>query len=405
MSDNKILIISNCGLSNNESNGRILSLLLHNYADKELYSYAVGGLLDKKGVNYIRMNDKRNLKSLLSFGYIKPKLFVNKVDIKLDDPNTSDFVKNKKTILYLLRNILYSVNFHITRFLEKIIKKEGINTIFLFGGDAPYLYRLAYKLSKKTNAKLIIYTCEDYPIKNYNYIEKGKDKDIFYKLLSKSLHKQTRKAYKQALKSYFNSELLKEDYEKEYAIPNPEVKFLPSIIEPVDYKPRPIKNITYGGNLYEDRINSLIDVLKALYKIDSSIVVNIYGKISDEGIALLSKQPNASYKGVIPYEQLVEILKASDMLLHIEGFSDYYIKDCKHAFSTKLSDYYMLGIPFFMYAPKEIAGTQYALLVNKDYVATGKTELEPKLKDVISGKKYAISGNKTKNFFSPLTNI
>ena len=68
----KVLIISNNGLSDTESNGRILSLLFSGYDDSSLYNYCLGGIPNKKDVHYIRMNDKRNIKSLLSFGYIKP---------------------------------------------------------------------------------------------------------------------------------------------------------------------------------------------------------------------------------------------------------------------------------------------------------------------------------------------
>lgn len=58
----------------------------------------------------------------------------------------------------------------------------------------------------------------------------------------------------------------------------------------------------------------------------------------------------------------------------------------KHAFSTKIADCYKLGIPFFMYAPIEIASTQYGLETNPDFVATSKEELKTKLKNAIGNK-------------------
>lgn len=56
------------------------------------------------------------------------------------------------------------------------------------------------------------------------------------------------------------------------------------------------------------------------------------------------------------------------MLLQMEGFSDYGVPDYKYVFSTKISDCYMLGIPFFMYSTIEIASTKYGLEVNSKYV-------------------------------------
>ena len=382
MNNKKILVISNKGLSNTESNGRILSLLLHNYPNNNKHSYCVGGILDINDVHYIRMNDKRNIKSLCSFGIVKPQLGG---DTTPTNTTTNDArIKNKKAIHYYIRNKLYSMNFHITRYMKKYIVDNNIDSIFLFGSDAPYLYRLARKLSIKTNKELIIYTCEDYPLKEYNYISRGKDKDIFYRRLHHSLFKETKKAYKQASKSYFNSEPLKEAYLSKLDIKNAEVRYLPSLLSPIEYKPRPIKNIVYGGNLYHDRVLSLLDILDSLSEIDPSVVVNLYGKISNEDLSLLDKYNNVKYNGIVKYEELINIYKNADMLLHMEGFSDYSVLDYKNAFSTKISDCYMLGIPFFMYSPIEIASTKYGSDINPDYIATSRDELNNKLSNIIS---------------------
>ena len=71
---NYALIISNAALSNAESNGRILSLLFDGCDESSLYNYCLGGISDKKDVHYIKMGDIRNIKSLLSFGYVKPSI-------------------------------------------------------------------------------------------------------------------------------------------------------------------------------------------------------------------------------------------------------------------------------------------------------------------------------------------
>lgn len=400
MNNKKILVISNKGLSNNESNGRILSLLLHNYDNKNKHNYCLGGCLDIKDVHYIKMSDKKNIKSLCSFGIIKPELGGDVATI--GNGNNSTSIKHKKAFHYYVRNILYTINFHITRYLKKYIVENDIDVIFLFGSDAPYLYRLARKLSIKTNKELIIYTCEDYPLKEYNYISRGKDKNIFYKMLHHSLYKETKKAYKVASKSFFNSEPLKEAYTSTFDIKNASVKYLPSLLSPIDYKPRPIKNIVYGGNLYQDRVISLLDILEVLSKIDPSVKVNLYGHIDDSDLSLLDRYNNVKYNGIVRYDELIEIYKNADMLLHMEGFSDYSILNYKYAFSTKISDCYMLGIPFFMYSPVEIASTKYGLEVNPKYVAISKEELDNRLNDIFDNRvKYENDAGKIKGDFSP----
>ena len=376
------LIISNVALSDTESNGRILSLLLSGKDESLLHNYCLGGIHDEKDVRYIKMNDIRNIKSLLSFGCIKPdtNCYISGVGVL-----SNGSIKNKKAIHYFIRNILYMINFHIARYMVRYIEDNNIESIFLFGADSPFLYRLSRLLSKKCNIPLEIYTCEDYPLKDYNYIEGGKhNKNIFFKLLMKSLKKQASKAYWIASKSTFNSELLYEDYKKMFRISNPGVKYLPSILDRVEYKERDISHIVYGGNLYIDRVNSLLDVSKVLLDVNKDVVIDIYGKASDEDIARLNNNSNINYHGVVEYSKMIEIYKDADMLLHVDGFSDYSIKDYKHAFSTKISDCFMLGIPFFIYAPIDIASTQYAYKMNKDYTAISIEELKDKLNGIIN---------------------
>ena len=393
------LIISNTAISTSESNGRILSLLFNDYDDTFLHNYYLGGCPDKRNVYYLGMGDILNIKSILSFGHFKPS---SVVCVGNSNGQGSSTPSKKKAIHYFLRNILYMINFHITRYMVKYIKVNHIESIFLFGADSPFLYRLSRKLSKKCKIPLEIYTCEDYPLKDYNYIQGGKhNNNIFFKLLIKSLKKQAKKAYLQASKGTFNSELLCEDYQNLFKINNPSVRYLPSILEKVEYKPREIKHIVYGGNLYTDRVNSLLGISKILSEINKEVVIDVYGKTTDENITKLKSNSNINYHGVVDYSKMIEIYKNADMLLHVDGFSDYSIKDYKHAFSTKISDCYMLGIPFFIYAPIDIASTQYAYKMNKDYTATSIEDLKEKLNNIVNNHlPYNVDYKKIKKDFS-----
>ena len=346
------------------------------------------------------MSDIRNIKSLISFGYIKPSTGCY-VGGGTGAP-VSNAPSHKKAIHYFIRNILYMINFHITKYMVRYIKDNNIESIFLFGADSPFLYRLSRILSKRCNLFLEIYTCEDYPLKDYNYIEGGKhNKNIFFKLLMRSLKKQTSIAYWVSSKSTFNSELLCEDYKKAFRISNPGVRYLPSILVRVEYKERDIRHIVYGGNLYTDRVNSLLDISKVLLDINKDVVIDIYGKASEEDIVRLKNNSNINYHGVVEYSKMIDIYKNADMLLHVDGFSDYSIKDYKHAFSTKISDCYMLGIPFFIYAPIDIASTQYAVKTNKDYTAISIEELKDKLNNIINNHlPYQVDYKKIEKDFS-----
>ena len=71
----------------------------------------------------------------------------------------------------------------------------------------------------------------------------------------------------------------------------------------------------------------------------------------------------------------LEIQNADD-LLHIEGFSENYFKDCRFAFSTKISDYLMVGKPFILYGPTEISGEKFYSKLQTHWCITSKEELK-----------------------------
>ena len=405
MDSKRLLVISNNGLSCSESNGRVLLCLLNNFNRNNLHSYCLQGKLDEKGIHYIKMNDKRNLLSLFSLGYLKPELLngCEKIDNHSNSHNKHDYLK--KPFFYFVRNLLYSANITICRFLVNYIFSNKIDMIFLFGTDSPFLYKLSRKISQKTKKSLIIYTCEDYPLKNYNYIERGNhNHNLFFRLLLSSLVKQTKKAYEVATKSFFNSDKLLMDYGKKYCIHNAFVKYLPSELNKIDYKSRNIVNVVYGGNIVVGRIQPLLLFAQVLYDIDSKAKLHIYGKINGGNINVFDNIQNVIYHGIVPYNKMIEIYKESDMLLNVEGFDDFHLRDYTHSFSTKIGDCYKLGVPFFNYSPLEIASTLYCLNMNKDYTAISIDDLREKLKAIIiSHKPYHVDYTIIKKDFEPFS--
>lgn len=118
--------------------------------------------------------------------------------------------------------------------------------------------------------------------------------------------------------------------------------------------------------------------------VSADVVIDVY--VKSKNIDLLTNSPNIFYHGVVEYSKMIKAYKNSDMLLHVDGFSDYSIIDNRNAFSTKISDCYLLGIPFFIYSPLDIASTKYAYSMNKDYTAISKDELKDKLNNIINNQ-------------------
>lgn len=393
---NNILILSNNSVSKSESNGRIHSNLILNYIPNHLFNFYVRGIPDVDGVDYITCLPREALLSKLTFNIKKIKF--SKPDIgKTNNINNGPNSKSKYVIFHILRSFAYLNNKSILCKLRKYVVENKITIIMLWGCNVPFLYRYAWKLARLCNIRLVIFTGEDYPLKNYNYINREK---ILYKFLKHQLYRECKKAYEVSSNNFYCNEELKKIYSSEFSTKNDEVVYFPSNFNKVQKNiDRPIKRILYGGNLYNGRVDSLCDIANLL-KDRNDVVINVYGKASDEAINKLKCYPNIKFYGEVQYYQLVEFIKQTDLLLHVEGFSKEYIKDCKFAFSTKISDYFNSGLPIFIYGPKEISGISFAYKLYEKVVATGKNELY-KLLDLIDRKTiFDLDYTIVENFFS-----
>ena len=384
-----------CSLT--ESNGRIHSLLYLNYLDsKNVHNFYLGGEPNHPNVIYI------------NFSFLKA--FKSKV-LRKKDQHISCFrgtnsvvCRNRKRILfkirtpltYLLRNYFYANNRSLIKELNDYISENNIDAIVLWGGNTPFLYELALKISQANNIKLIIHTGEDYPLKNYNFISRGPS--IFFRRYQKQLRNYAMDAYAfSSLNVYANEELLKA-YEGAFKTANNNVIFFSSCLIEAERTNSPITKIVYAGNLNVDRFESITKIAKYLEKFQD-VKIYVYGNVNKRILKKIKLYKNISYQGVLNYEELKNKLREADMLLHIEGFSKYYIKDCKFAFSTKISDYYMLNKPVFVFGPKEISGIKFANNLNSDFTATSLNELN-KLDAILNGtKKYNVNYTKIKNMF------
>ena len=369
----RLLVLSNNSASLSESNGRIHSYYVQEYISSgSLYNFYIRGNPDIDKVNYLTISNKKALLSKITFGLIKPKLNTKHMEQVTGTAPASN--KGRKPLLHLIRSFAFFHNIGVNRLLNKYIKDNHIDKVMIWGTNVPYLYRYAYLLSKRNNLKLITFTGEDYPLKDYNYMNKGK-KSVFFSTIQRSLRKEATRAYKYASINIYATDDLKELYESKMGISGGEVRMFTSSLKRIN-KPysKKINRIVYGGNLNIYRAQSLCDVAEYLLKY-KDIYIDVYGDASNDAISLINKYPNIHYKGVISYKDLLKEYEKADMLLHVEGFDSYYIKDCRYAFSTKISDYLALGTPFFSYGPIEISGIKYLCNKQQNFVAINKEDL------------------------------
>lgn len=367
-----VLIFSNCAASGSESNGRMHMTQFQKYLDgNHLHNFYVRGNPDLENIKYLNISYKDALLSKLTFGIKKPSLNSNAIKSGV---NASESISSKSAnpFYHWARNKCFSNNRSIFKTLCEYVLKNKIEALVIWGSNVPFLYELIRKISNKTGIKYITITCEDYPLKKYCYLKKH---NVFFNFFQRQLRKQCIKCYKGSSKNIYCNIELKNLYEKETETTNGEVIYLGSSLKRFEEeKTKKVKNVLYGGNLYDDRLKSIIDVAEVLNK--RNIALNIYGKTSEENIKLLKEHTNINYFGVVPFSELVKHFLENDALLHVEGFSKEYINDCRFAFSTKISDYIVTGKKIIAYGPKEISGINFLLKEWMQVVATNKNDLD-----------------------------
>lgn len=382
----KILVLSVSAISDEESNGRVLKSLL---PDSELCSflnvYISGQPSADSNIKFLHFTDKNTLKSLLTLG-ICSKSSHNSLPSESTISQKENHYKKKKPVHYLIRNIVWKFAFGIRNIIMKSAKQFNPNIVFLMGANMPFLFKMARLISKKTHSSLIIYNAEDYPLKKYDYISCKSSYSLTTRLVQCELLKEAKKAYKISKYNIFNSDKLLSSYldEKIIVSSNSGIIRIPSGLSPVNYDKKN-KKILYAGNLYDDRCKTLLEFANALKDINSEFKLVVYGKITNKLLLeQIKNNDSIEYKGVIPFSELKEQFSKFSFLLHIDGFSDYSKLDYKYAFSTKIADYLILGVPFICYGSNEIAGVDFLYKLNSDFTIVSKEELLPKLKKILS---------------------
>ncbi|MGO8698224.1 MAG: hypothetical protein ACLQVY_10955 [Limisphaerales bacterium] len=146
--------------------------------------------------------------------------------------------------------------------------------------------------------------------------------------------------------------------------------FLRAVDVPSDYPTPslPRRNngivILYAGRLNCDRWRSLLDVGKALTIVRSSGLdarLDVYSMAEDLEMygACIRMPPSLNIRGSLEPSEVFGKLIESDILLHVESFTEVQRQYTRLSLSTKIPQYLAAGRPILMYGPGELAVTKY----------------------------------------------
>lgn len=394
----KLLIISHNCLSKTGSNGRTLANYLQGWPKDKIAQFYIHSEVPDFEIceQYYCMTDSSIVKSILKrtpAGYKVKKDIIQRSTSYATA--TSVKAKNKNSIIFFLREIAWKSKFWNGHDFFEWLGSVVPEVILVQAGDAGFLLELAVDVGERFGVPIIVYNTEGYYFKNNSYLSENWLSKFFYSGLNRRFKKSYEKLVRASKVEIYNCDLLKNDYEKVFHTTSHVIMNTSEFTEEEVFYPK--KNqIIYAGNLGLFRHKSLIEFANALKNVRPDMVIDVYGKVPNEDVKKeIEKCDGIKMHGFISYEELKQKLRESKYLLHVESFESFYREDLKYAFSTKIADSLAAGACLFIYAPENMAISQYLNDKNAAELITEKSHLETQIRNVLMN--FEISDTYAKN--------
>jgi hypothetical protein len=337
--------------------------------------------------NIYRITDLDVLNSTKYFSR-KCGSIVEKIDIKsennLFDNKQAEFyhhAKKKKNYLIAVRDILWGLRKWNSNELDKWLNSVKPNVIFFAAGDAIFPYSIVLMISKRMNIPLVIYFCDDY----YNY--KKDTLSVIYNIHNGFLKRKIEKTVLHAQELIYISDSMNEEYKRLFG------KTGVTIMTPYENKIDSCKEqrqpliMTYAGNVSLNRWKTLILIGKALSEINSDgikAILNIYSGSKDLEITnQLTLEDSIYFKGNLKAEELMNVIKETDILVHAESFELNDISRIKHSISTKIPNYLASNRLILAVGPIEAASIYYLKKNVAAYTISNVNDLKFSIQDLV----------------------
>lgn len=377
----RVLIVSNECLSQSSSNGRTLLNFLVGWPKENLAQFYIRRQkpnFDACG-QYYCVTDKQALRAFCCRG--KSGGVVTETPAGVPAPSATTPYSNKNALTAICRELVWRSNRWGYGDLLRWAKAFDPQVLVFQAGDFGFMFRLARVLAQALEIPLVIYNSEGYYFKDYDYFQAKGLAHAVYPILHRNFVRQFRKTMKRTAHAVYICDTIQRDYEKEFSVPSDAIYTATTMTPAAKKEPHEGFVASYLGNLGLCRHEPLIEIANALQEIDPSIRLDVYGKPNTAKVqAALEACPGIRMMGFVPYEQVVEIMQQSDLLIHAESGKPFFREHLKYGFSTKVPDSLASGTCFMVYAPKELACADYLLEQEAAYVVCEEQEMKETLR-------------------------
>jgi len=381
-----LLVIANNSLSENNSNGRTLAGFLKGWDKESIAQIYISGEIPSSKVcdNFFQITDGAVLKGLFRKNTIGKQVF-NTVEIN-NNSNTKKLSKGKSILKIVFRDLLWGTNVWWNKKLKNWLGDFSPDILLFFAGESVFTYKMAMKIAKYCDIPIVVYNSEGYYFKEKNYLKNsGVISELIYPIFHSNFKRIFKKLMKKAVHTVYINDKLKNDYDKALNLPSTTIYTASDVQLCCKKEQNSCPVVSYLGNLGVGRHIALVEIAEVLNEINSDYKLNVYGKIPNDDVKKAFDNCSAiNYCGVVPYSEVIEIMHKSDLLVHGESYDDFTVWDLKYAFTTKIADTLSCGTCFFVYAPEELACTEYLLKNECACVVTDKNQLRVTLEELLN---------------------
>lgn len=308
-------------------------------------------------------------------------------------------------ILFWINDILWKVGKWKTKELLEFIDEFKPDLLFYPIHFVEYINVIGQFIKQYTQKPLIGYVSDDVYTLRQRRISPLYWIDRIFK------RRKVKKTIEMCDLLYVISQTQKEEYEKIFSVP---CKVLTKCAdfdkEPPKYE-MPDKTITflYAGNMSKGRQKSLKLIAEAIERLNSegySARLDIYSgaPVSKSFEKCFNSKSSILHKP-IPYSELYEIQKNTDVLIHVEGLSGKDRYDVHQSFSTKLVDFFSMGKCIFAVGTYDEASVKHLIDNDAAIVSQSKKDVYVKIKSILDnpliineyGEKAYLCGRKHHN--------
>ena len=382
----RVLVISSTTWSDNNSFGNSFSNIFDGIPNLQFANiYCKPGMpCNMFDIKYYQITEKSLIANLIDPS--KPSGKAVSVEVgniqKVALPGYERARKLRWQVLLMMRDFIWKIGRWKSDALCRFLDEFQPDIIFQPVYYSSYIGEIAIFAQEYTGVPMVGYISDD------NYTMKKICFSPLFWIDRMYKRKKVKSLIERCKILYVISDIQKREYEKIFT---PPCKILTKVgaFTNVPEDKRISDNILmiYAGNLGNGRAVSLRYICSAVAQLRSDgqkIALEIFTNTPlDKRSTTLLNCDGCTLHPPIPYKELLDRQKDSDILVHVEGLSLKDRLDTHQSFSTKLVDYFMLGKCIFAVGKQDQASIDY--LINNDaaVVASTKKEVYTKLRDLV----------------------